>query len=205
MAAVAFDPLEYTHQLEASGVPREQAEVHAKAMTALFLHNFDALVTKDYLDSRFNEFETRVEAGMDKRFADMEVAVDKRCTDLESRIDKRFVDMEVAVGKRFTDMESRIDKRFVEMEVAVDKRFTDMESRIDKRIMDMEVGVDERFAGAESRIDKRFVGAESVMNQRFAEIDLRLEHMDGRFNLLYWMQGLTIACVVVPVIHGFWG
>ncbi len=150
MAAVAFDPLEYTHQLEASGVPREQAEVHAKAMTALFLHNFDALVTKDYLDSRFNEFETRVEAGMDKRFTDMEVAVDKR----------------------FTDMESRIDKR---------------------------------FAGAESRTDKRFAGVESVMNQRFAEIDLRLEHMDGRFNLLYWMQGLTIACVVVPVIHGFWG
>ena len=117
MAAVAFDPLEYTHQLEASGVPREQAEVHAKAMTAMFLHNFDALVTKDYLDSRFNEFETRVEATMDKRFAN----------------------------------------------------------------------------------------AESVMIQRFAEVDLRLERMDGRFNLVYWMQGITIACVVVPVIHGFLG
>ena len=73
MAAIAFDPLEYTHQLEASGVPREQAEVHAKAMTAMFLHNFDALVTKDYLDSRFNEFETRVEATMDKCVAQMDV------------------------------------------------------------------------------------------------------------------------------------
>ena len=73
MAAVAFDPLEYTHQLEAQGVPREQAEVHAKAMTAMFLHNFDALVTKDYLDSRFSEFETRVEAKMDKRFAYVDV------------------------------------------------------------------------------------------------------------------------------------
>ena len=73
MAAIAFDPLEYTHQLEASGVPREQAEVHAKAMTTMFLHNLDALVTKDYLDSRFNEFETRIEAKVDKRFADMEV------------------------------------------------------------------------------------------------------------------------------------
>jgi hypothetical protein len=55
MAAVAFDPLEYTHQLEASGVPREQAEVHAKTMTTMFLHNLDALVTRDYLDSRFTE------------------------------------------------------------------------------------------------------------------------------------------------------
>ena len=32
MAAIAFDPLEYTHELEASGVPRDQAEVHAKAI-----------------------------------------------------------------------------------------------------------------------------------------------------------------------------
>ncbi|MEH6587352.1 MAG: hypothetical protein V7720_12385 [Halioglobus sp.] len=115
MAAVAFDPLEYTHQLEASGVPREQAEVHAKAMTAMFLHNFDALVTKDYLDSRFNEFETKIGATMDKRFANMESGIDKR----------------------------------------------------------------------------------------FAEVDLRLERMDGRFNLLYWMQGITIACVVIPVISNF--
>jgi len=106
MAAVAFDPLEYTHQLEASGVPREQAEVHARAMTAMFLHNFDALVTKDYLDSRFSEFETRIEANVDKRFA---------------------------------------------------------------------------------------------------AVDLRLERMDGRFNLLYWMQGITIACVVIPVINTFLG
>ena len=73
MAAIAIDPLEYTHQLEASGVPREQAEVHAKAMTAMFLHNFDALVTRDYLDSRLNELEVKIDARMDKRFAEVEV------------------------------------------------------------------------------------------------------------------------------------
>ena len=73
MAAVAFDPLEYTHQLEASGVPRAQAEVHARAMTAMFLHNFDALVTNDYLDARFTEYESRFELKMDKRFAGVEL------------------------------------------------------------------------------------------------------------------------------------
>ncbi len=104
MAAIAFDPLEYTRQLEASGVPREQAEVHAKAMTALFLHNFDALVTKDYLDSCLGGYEARLEAKMDKRFA---------------------------------------------------------------------------------------------------AVDVRLERMEERFNLIYWMQGITIACVVIPAIHGF--
>ena len=50
MAAIAFDPLEYTHQLEASGVPREQAEVHAKTMTTMFLHNLDALANEQTSD-----------------------------------------------------------------------------------------------------------------------------------------------------------
>ena len=114
--------------MEASGVPREQAEVHAKAMTAMFLHNLDALVTKDYLNSRFKESEVRMEAVM--------------------------------------------DKRIVEVKSSTDKRFTDMESK---------------------------------MGNRFAELDLRLERMDGRFNLVYWMQGITIVCVVIPVIHSFLG
>ncbi len=73
MAAIAFDPLEYSRLLEGAGVPRDQAEVHARAMTTAFLHNVDALVTKDYLDARFTEFETRVDANIDRRFAEVDV------------------------------------------------------------------------------------------------------------------------------------
>ncbi|KAA1188923.1 hypothetical protein F0M18_17115 [Pseudohalioglobus sediminis] len=84
MAAIAFDPLEYARALESSGVPREQAEVHAKAMTQVFVHNMDALVTRDYLDTRFTEFETRIEAKMDRRFA---------------QVDARFAEMEVRFAR----------------------------------------------------------------------------------------------------------
>ena len=135
MVAIAFDPLEYTHELEASGVPREQAEVHAKAMTAMFLHNFDALVTKDYLESRFSEFETRVEATMDRRFMD---------------VDKHFVDMD-------------------------------------------------------TKLDKRFSEVHSSMDRTFAESDVRFERIEGKFLLMYWMQGLTIACVVIPAVRTLLG
>ena len=135
MVAIAFDPLEYTHELEASGVPREQAEVHAKAMTAMFLHNFDALVTKDYLESRFSEFETRVEATMDRRFMD---------------VDKHFVDME-------------------------------------------------------TKLDKRFSEVHSSMDRKFAESDVRFERIEGKFLLMYWMQGLTIACVVILAVRTLLG
>jgi len=106
MAAIAFDTLAYVRRVVAGGTPREQAEAQAEAMKEAFVHNVDALVTRDYLDARFTEFETRVEA----------------------------------------------------------------------------------------KIDKRFAG-----------VDLQFEHMNGKFTLVYWMQGLTIACVVIPVLREFLG
>lgn len=39
----------------------------------MFIHNFDALVTKDYLDTRFMEYESRVELKMNKRFSGIEL------------------------------------------------------------------------------------------------------------------------------------
>ena len=94
MAAIAFDPLEFTQQLEATGMPRAQAEVVAKGLTSMFIHNFDALVTKDYLDTRFSEFELRITGEMDRRFHQ----VDQRFADLESRMDLRFARVNLMLG-----------------------------------------------------------------------------------------------------------
>ncbi len=80
-------------------MPREQAEVHARAMSAMFLHNFDALVTKDYLDSRFNEFETRLMAGVDKRFADTESRMDKRFSGMDEKFSQVDVRLERMDGR----------------------------------------------------------------------------------------------------------
>ena len=79
MSAVAFDSLEYAHQLESAGMPRAQAEVVAKGLTSMFIHNFEALVTKDYLDTRFAESEAK----MDTRFVELEAKFDPRFTRLE--------------------------------------------------------------------------------------------------------------------------
>ena len=92
MAAIAFDPLEYAQQLEAACMPRAQAEVVAKGLTAMFIHNFESLprcigyslVTTDYLDTRFSEFEARV---------------DLRLAALESRMDLRFAGMETRFAR----------------------------------------------------------------------------------------------------------
>ena len=103
MAAIAFDPLEYARALESSGVPREQAEVHAKVMTQMFVHNMDALVTKDYLDTRFSEFETRVESKMERRF----VQVDSRLDQMDAKMEQRFAQVDAKMDQRFTEMDVR--------------------------------------------------------------------------------------------------
>ena len=117
MAAVAIDSLEYAHQLEAVGMPREQAEAVAKGITNMFIHNFEVLVTRDYLDTRFSEFETGINASVDRRFTQTEVL---------------FV-------------------------------------------------------------------------KQFSDVDIRFERMEGKFSLMYAMQGLTIACVVIPAIRTLLG
>jgi hypothetical protein len=102
MAAIAFDTLAYVRRIVAAGVPREQAEAQADAMKEAFVHNVDALVTRDYLDTRFTEFETRVEANMDRRFTE----VDKRLTAMEIKVDRQFAE----VDKRFDGLELRFER-----------------------------------------------------------------------------------------------
>jgi len=104
MAAIAFDPLGYTRELEASGVPRNQAEVHAKAMTATFLHNFDALVTRDYLDTRF----AGLEASWDKRFTGLEASWDKRFAESEASSDKRFAEFRLEVHQEIAKLRGEL-------------------------------------------------------------------------------------------------
>ena len=119
MAAVSFDPLEYAEQLEAAGMPRAQAQVVAKGLTTMFIHNFDALVTKDYLDTRFSEFESK----MDLRFAESESRIDARFAESESRIDLRFAEYESRTDLRFAESESHTNLRFAQLESKMDVGF----------------------------------------------------------------------------------
>ena len=86
MAAVAFDSLHYAHQLEAAGMPRAQAEVIAQGLTSMFVHNFDSLVTKDYLDARFSEQSARIDA----RFDSMDAMFDSRLDSMGAMFDSKL-------------------------------------------------------------------------------------------------------------------
>ena len=51
--------------------------------------------------------------------------------------------------------------------------------------------------------DRRLGELAGDTDRRFAAVDVRFERVEGKFNLVYWMQGLTLACVVVPLIRSF--
>ena len=93
MAAVAFDSLHHAHQLEAAGMPREQAEVVAQGLTAMFVHNFDSLVTKDYLDTRFSEQSVKLDllaAEVDHRLDLFSAEFDGKLDRLSAKVDGKF-------------------------------------------------------------------------------------------------------------------
>jgi hypothetical protein len=175
MAAIAFDPLGYTRELEASGVPRNQAEVHAKAMTATFLHNFDSLVTRDYLDTRFTEFEARIMSVMDRRFAG---------------VDSHFVKLETSLEQRFVAIESNIDRRFSEANANIDKRFAESDAKFDKD-----------FAESDARINQLFAELRLELHREIASIRGELADLKSKFNVQAWMLALLIAGVFVPMLQ----
>lgn len=50
MAAIAFDTLQCTDRLILSGMPERQARMQSEIMSEAFIHNVDALVTRDFLE-----------------------------------------------------------------------------------------------------------------------------------------------------------
>jgi len=109
MAAVAFDSLEYAHQLEAAGMPRAQAEVIAQGLTSMFVHNFDSLVTKDYLDARFSEQSARLDT--------MDVKFDAKLALLSTEIDAKFrlfsAEFDAKLGLLSAEIDGKLGKLYV--------------------------------------------------------------------------------------------
>ena len=89
MSAIAFDTLKFARKLKEAGVPEPQAEAQAEILAEAFLHNLDEMVTRDYLDARIAEFQTRIETRLTSSFNERFAAVDNHLNE----IDKRFVEI----------------------------------------------------------------------------------------------------------------
>ncbi len=55
MAAITFDTLKFANKLKSAGVPEKQAEAEAEALSEALEVNLKELVTKEYLDVKFQQ------------------------------------------------------------------------------------------------------------------------------------------------------
>ena len=86
MAALNFDTLKYVQQLTDAGVARSVAEIHAMTMEQAMGFYVNNLVTKDYLDARFDAFEAKFE----KRFGEQDMKFEKRFAEQDAKFEQRF-------------------------------------------------------------------------------------------------------------------
>ena len=115
MAAVNFDTLKYVQQLTDAGVARSVAEIHAMTMEQAMGFYVNNLVTKDYLDARFDAFEAKFE----KRFGEQDM-----------KFEKCFAEQDLKLEQRLAEQDAKSEKRFSEQDAKFDKRFNALENRI---------------------------------------------------------------------------
>ena len=115
MAAVAFDSLHYAQQLAAAGMPREQAEVVAQGLTAMFVHNFESLVTKDYLDTRFSEQSVK----MDLLAAEVEHRLDLFSAEVDGKLDRLSAQTDGKLDLFAAEIDGKLGKLYVMFGVIV--------------------------------------------------------------------------------------
>jgi hypothetical protein len=117
MAAVAFDSLHHAHQLEAAGMPREQAELVAQGLSAMFVHNFDSLVTKDYLDTRFSEQSVK----MDLLAAEVDHRLDLFSAEVDGKFDRFSAEFDGKLGRLSADFDGKLDRLSVGFDGKLDR------------------------------------------------------------------------------------
>lgn len=60
MTAITFDTLKFANKLKAAGVPAQQAEAEAEALSDVFEANLNELVTKEALQQELRLLEQRM-------------------------------------------------------------------------------------------------------------------------------------------------
>ena len=62
MALLVFDTLGCARRLQQAGFTAKQAEAQVEIMAEAFVHNVEALVTRDYLDARLDALSAEMNA-----------------------------------------------------------------------------------------------------------------------------------------------
>ncbi|MDE2787376.1 MAG: hypothetical protein OXL37_12030 [Chloroflexota bacterium] len=75
----------------------------------------------------------RRDKDIDRRFGELEAGIDRRFREMDANIDRRFGELEAGIDRRFREVDANIDRRFGELEADIDRRFREMEEANERR------------------------------------------------------------------------
>ena len=133
---IKFDTLEYARRLAEAGIPADQADAHAQALS-------DALATASVTPAELVLVRSELLARMDTLKSEVYARMDR----LKVEIDARFDQLKVEIDARFDQLKVGIDARFDQLKVGTDARFERVEARLD--------GFEARLDGLEARFESK--------------------------------------------------
>ena len=109
---IKFDTLEYARRLAEAGIPPDQADAHAQALSEALatasVTPAELVLVRSELLARMDMLKSEVYARMDR----LKVEIDARIDQLKVEIDARIDQLKVEIDARIDQLKVEIDARF---------------------------------------------------------------------------------------------
>ena len=119
------------------------------------------------LETCFTEYDARLDAKLDARFAEYDAKLDARFAEYDAKLDARFADYDAKLVSQFADYDAKLDSRFVEYDAKLDSRFDDYDAKLDFRF-------ESTTAYLLSEIDSRIARSEAMLLDEIERIHMQV-------------------------------
>ena len=120
---IKFDTLEYARRLAEAGIPADQADAHAQALS-------EALATASVTPAELVLVRSELLARMDMLKTEVYARMDRLKVEIDARIDQ----LKVEIDARIDQLKIEIDARFDRLNVEIDARFERFEARFESKL-----------------------------------------------------------------------
>ncbi|NHZ34448.1 hypothetical protein [Massilia rubra] len=190
-----FDALAYTKRLEDAGVPRDQAEVHATALTEVvgeFACRQDLLRLESSLRHEIEESEKRLVLQLNLFKTELIAKIDH----LGAKIDR--VDAKV---DRVDAKVDRVDAKVDRMDAKVDHVDAKVD-RLDAKVDHVDAKVDHVDAKVD-RVDAKIDNVDAKVDSLRREFEARFKAIEHDLTVNRWLSGLIISLNIAMAIKIF--
>ena len=189
----SFNPTDHSRELEAAGVEKGQAAVHAKALSTVLA---DVAFTHDLV---------RVEGSLRKEIQHSEEKLATRLESARAELVSKMETTRIESKAQFLDVNSNVERLRMETTsqfAAMDARFTEMNAEVSSRLTEMNSEFTE--------INAKF----TEINAKFTEINAKFTEKNSKFyplnvemvihrwalGILMAMSATTLALVIRPLL-----